>query len=226
MKKIFLVSALLLFNSIQSQAAQVLLQNSPTEATTAIVSRHEPNLITVEGRKIRRIYGAEGLFTVTPEPDTGAAWIKPTSDKPMMSAYITDEDGQHYKLLLKVEDIPAETIIVKGGRIPISSLQMSKKNEPRNDDIINTTVALFNGGAGDTKHDIIPLWKGVRFELVRVLELRGIRGEAYKLTNTSDRQIVMDEREFYRNGVQSVTIENATLEAGKSTRIIVVSEVE
>jgi len=36
----------------------------------------------------------------------------------------------------------------------------------------------------------------------------------------------MDEREFYRNGVQSVTIENATLEAGQSTRIIVVSEVE
>lgn len=225
MKKIFLVSALLL-NSIQSQAAQVIYQGSPTESTTAVVSRHEPNLVTVDGRKIRRIYGAEGLFTVKPEPDTGAAWIKPISDKPMMSAYITDEEGQHYKLLLKVEDVPAETIIVKGrGVSGVSSLLMSKKNEPRNDDILNTTIALFNG-AGDSKHDTIPLWKGTRFELVKVVELRGIRGETYILTNISDNQIIMDEREFYRNGVQSVTIESSTLEAGQSTRIFIVSEVE
>lgn len=225
MKKIFLVSALLL-NSIQSQAAQVIYQGSPTESTTAVVSRHEPNLVTVDGRKIRRIYGAEGLFTVKPEPDTGAAWIKPISDKPMMSAYITDEEGQHYKLLLKVEDVPAETIIVKGrGVSSSSSLLMSNKNEPRNDDILNTTIALFNG-AGDSKHDTIPLWKGTRFELVKVVELRGIRGETYILTNISDNQIIMDEREFYRNGVQSVTIESSTLEAGQSTRIFIVSEVE
>ncbi len=102
---------------------------------------------------------------------------------------------------------------------------MSKKNEPRNDDILNTTVALLNGD-GDSKLDTIPLWKGTRFELVKVFELRGIRGETYVLTNLSDKQIIMDEREFYRNGVQSVAIENATLEAGKSTRIFVVSEVE
>lgn len=224
MKKIFLVSALLL-NSIQSHAAQVIHQGSPTESTTAVVSRHEPNLITVDGRKIRRIYGAEGMFTVKPEPDTGAAWIKPISDKPMMSAYITDEDGQHYKLLLKVEDVPAETIIVKGRSVSSGPSLLSKKNEPRNDDILNTTIALFNG-AGDSKHDTIPLWKGTRFELVKVVELRGIRGETYILTNISDNQIIMDEREFYRNGVQSVTIESPTLEAGQSTRIFIVSEVE
>lgn len=224
MKKIFLVLALLL-NSFHSLAAQMIYQGSPADSTTATVSRHEPNLIIVDGRKIRRIHGAEGAFTITPEADTGSAWLKPLVDKPLMSAYITDEDGQHYKLLLKVEDIPAETIIVKArGATGIPSA-MSKKNEPRNDDIINTTVALFNG-YGDSKHDIIPLWKGTRFELVKILELRGVRGEAYILTNTSDKQIVMDEREFYRNGVQSVTVEKATLEAGQSTRVIVISEGE
>lgn len=224
MKTIFLVLALLL-SSFQSQAAQVIYQGSPTESTTAVVSRHEPNLITIEGRKIRRIYGAEGLFTIRSELDTGAAWIKPTADKPMMSAFVTDEDGQHYKLLLKVEDVPAETIIIKGRGATSGSLAMSKKSEPRNNDILNTTLALFMG-EGDSKHDTIPLWKDTRFELVKVFELRGIRGETYILTNLSDKQIIMDEREFYRSGVQSVTIESATLDAGESTRIIVVSEVE
>jgi len=61
---------------------------------------------------------------------------------------------------------------------------------------------------------------------VRVLDLRGLRGEAYVLTNTSDKQIVMDEREFYRAGVQSVAVENLTLEPGQSTRVIVISEAE
>ncbi len=224
MKKIFLVSALLL-NSLQVQAAQMVFQGSPTDATTALVSRHEPNLITVDGKKIRRIHGAQGLFTITPEPDTGSAWLKPTSDKPMMSAYITDEDGQHYKLLLKVEDIPAETIIVKGRGLKGLSTSASGKNEPRNDDIINATVALFNGH-GDRKSEVIPLWKGTRFELVRTIDLRGLRGEAYVLTNTSNKRIVMDEREFYRAGIQSVSLEKPTLEAGQSTRVIVISEVE
>lgn len=224
MKKTFLVSALLL-NSLQVQAAQIVFQGAPTDATTAVISRHEPNLITVDGRKIRRIHGAEGLFTITPEPDTGSAWLKPTSDKPMMSAYVTDEDGQHYKLLLKVEDIPAETIIVRGRGLRGSAIPPSGKNEPRNDDIINTTVALFNGH-GDRKSEVIPLWKGTRFELVRIIDLRGLRGEAYVLTNTSDKRIIMDEREFYRTGVQSVTVEKLTLEAGQSTRVIVISEAE
>ncbi|KXS30373.1 MAG: Uncharacterized protein AWT59_3501, partial [Candidatus Gallionella acididurans] len=46
--------------SFPATAAQVLYQDSPAESTTAIVSRSEPNLITVSGRKIKRIYGAEG----------------------------------------------------------------------------------------------------------------------------------------------------------------------
>lgn len=224
MKKIFLVLALLL-NSLQVHAAQIVFQGSPTDAATAMISRHEPNLITVDGRKIRRIYGAEGLFTITPESDTGSAWLKPTSDKPMMSAYITDEDGQHYKLLLKVEDIPAETIIVKGRGLKTQATSASGKNEPRNDDIINTTVALFNGH-GDRRNEVIPLWKGTRFELVRTADLRGLRGEVYVLTNTSGKKIIMDEREFYRSGVQSVSVEKLTLETGQSTHVIVISEVE
>lgn len=223
MKKIFLVSALLI-SSIQCDAAQILFQGSPTESTTAIVSRNEPNLITVEGRKIRRIYGAEGMFTITPEADTGSAWLKPLVDKPAMSAYITDEDGQHYKLLLKVEDIPAETIIVKGRGVGTASL-MNKKNEPRNDEILNTVVALFND-EGDEKHEQIPLWKGTYFELVRAVDLRGIHGEKFELKNTSDKNIVMDEREFYKNGVLAVTIENPTLLPSESTQIIVISEAD
>ena len=228
MKKIFLASALLASSlacglaTATATAAQILFQGSPTESTTAIVSRTEPNLITINGRKIVRIYGAEGMFTVTPEPETGSAWLKPISDKPLMTVFITDEDGQHYKILLKVQDIPAETIIVKGAtRQP--SLGTNKKAEPHNDDILNMVNSLY-GGAGDEKHQKIPLWKGTKFELVRTIELRDMLGETYLLTNTTDKPVIMDEREFNRDGVEAVVITNPDLEAGQSTEIFVVNE--
>lgn len=212
----------LLVNSFQAGAAQILFQGSPTESTTATVSRNEPNLLKVDGRKIKRVYGTEGMFTVTPEQDTGVAWLKPTTDKPLMSIFITDDTGQHYKLLLKVEDIPAETIIIRDSK---GNAQQSRsiKNEPRNEEILSTIMALHDG-EGDQKSELIPLWKGIKFELVRTLDLRGLRGEAYQLTNTSDKQVVMDEREFYRDGVQAVTIEKIVLETGDSTAVFVLSE--
>lgn len=227
MKKIFLVSVFLVSSFAAcsaATAAQILYQASPTEATTANVSRNEPNLISINGRKIKRIYGAEGLFAVTAEPETGSAWLKPTSDKPMMTVFITDEDGNHYKILLNVQDIPAETILIKGvNKQP--NLVSNKKNEPRSDDILSLVMALYSG-EGDSKNQKIPLWKGTNFELIRSIELRGMSGDAYLLTNQSGKTIVMDEREFYRAGVEAVAIENPNLEAGQSTQIFVVSEVE
>jgi len=224
MNKTFLALTLLLLNSAQTQAAQILFQGSPTESTVATVSRNEPNMIKVDGHKIRRIYGAEGLFTVTPEEETGVAWLKPLTDKPMMSVFITDDAGQHFKLLLKVEDIPAETIIVKGKNEPMRNAA-SVKNEPRNEEMLGAILALYDG-EGDAKSATIPLWKGTKFELVRVLELRGLRGEAYLLTNISAKEIVADEREFYRDGVQAVSIEKPVLAAGDSTQVFVISEGE
>ena len=161
------------------------------------------------------------MFTVTPEQETGVAWLKPMTDKSMMSVFITDEDGQHYKLLLKVEDIPAETIIVRGKSHV--TVPMNVKGEPRNEEILRRAILALYDGEGDAKNETIPLWKGTKFELMRVISLRGLRGEAYLLTNTTDQQIVMDEREFYRDGVEAVSTEKPILEAGESTAVYVIN---
>lgn len=62
--------------------------------------------------------------------------------------------------------------------------------------------------------------------MARTIDLRGIRGEAYLLTNLTNKPIVMDEREFYRDGVEAIVIENPDLEAGQTTEIFVVNEAE
>lgn len=224
MKKTFLALALALASSFQAGAAQILFQGSPTESISATVSRSEPNLLKVEGRKIKRIYGTEGLFTVTPEAETGAAWLKPLTDKPLMSVFITDDTGQHFKILLKVEDIPAETLILRGRDEHVKNMG-SLKDEPRNDLLVNFVKALHDG-EGDPKNTVIPLWKGVRFELVKVLELHSLTGSSFLLSNTSEKQIVIDEREFYRDGVQAVSVKKPALEPGETTQVFVISEEE
>jgi len=49
-------------------------------------------------------------------------------------------------------------------------------------------------------NEIVPLWKEAMFVLVKVVE-GPLKGEKYLLTNTSDKPMVIDERELYRRGV-------------------------
>jgi hypothetical protein len=77
-----------------------LLEGRPDDALTATVSRNEPNLIRVDGGKIRRIHGVEGEFVVSADRETGAAYLKPTTEQPQFSVFVADDAGRHWKLLL------------------------------------------------------------------------------------------------------------------------------
>ena len=105
--------ALLLGSVSAPSFAGQYLEGSPDDGLTATVSRSEPNLIRVEGRKIRRIQGVEGEFLVTPDKETGAAYLKPNTDKPILSVFVADDAGRHWKLMLKVADVPAETLVIR-----------------------------------------------------------------------------------------------------------------
>ena len=65
-----LVLALLLGSASLAANAGQTLEGSPDDGLTATVSRSEPNLIRIEGRKIRRIQGVEGEFQVNPDKDS------------------------------------------------------------------------------------------------------------------------------------------------------------
>ncbi len=223
MIKTFLASALLLSSSL-SLADQFVFPNKEIPST-ATVSRREPTLITVDGHKIKRIYGTEGLFVVTPEADTGAAWFKPMTDAPMFSVFVTDVDGHHFKLLLEVKDVPADAIIIKPPRSIVSPSAVGLRNEPRNVAITAVIQALYNG-EGDSKNLVIPLWKGTQFTLLREYELEAVKGQVYRLVNLSAKRMVVDEREFYHERVQAVAIDKLTLEPNDTTLVYVVMESE
>ena len=223
-----MAQALLLASLTSPGFAAQVLDGSPNDGLLATVSRTEPNLIRVDGRKIRRIQGVEGEFAVSADRETGAAYLKPTTDKPQLSVFVADDAGRHWKLLLKVADIPAETLVIRDrGRLADAG-RVLVADEPRHAAIRRVLLALARDTTPEDMSaseplEIVPLWHESRFVLVRTLE-GPLRGEKYQLTNVSKTPMVLDEREFYRRGVLAVMVESLELEPGEATQVMVVLE--
>jgi conjugal transfer pilus assembly protein TraK len=216
--------ATLLLANIEAQATQIL-SGRPDETLSASVSRVEPTLIRVDGQRIRRVFGAEGDFTVTPDKEAGTAYLKPTTDKQVFSVFISDESGRTWKLLLSIVDGPSESIVIKGKRE--TSNNATGRDLARNQAIKRVVLALDSEVDGDldarTSNEIVPLWKEAMFVLVKIVD-GPLRGEKYMLTNTSDKPMVIDERELYRRGVVAISVEKPDLKPAETTAVYVVLE--
>lgn len=222
MRKI--LSAVLLLSSLEVAAAQVLI-GMPDDTQTASVSRSEPTLIRVEGQRIRRIFGREGDFTFTPDKDAGTAYLKPEPAKQAFSAFVSDDAGRTWKLLLSVVDGPSDSIVIKGK--PDSASKPAGRDQSRIQAVKRVVLALEadKEASMETRavNEIVPLWRESLFVLVKVLD-GPIKGEKYTLTNASNRPMVIDEREFYRRGVIAVTVEKPRLDPAETTAVYVVLE--
>jgi conjugal transfer pilus assembly protein TraK len=220
-----ILSAILLLASLDAVAAQVL-QGRPDDTLAASLSRSEPTLIRIEGHRIRRVFGAEGDFDVKADKDAGAAFVKPTTDKPAFSAYVADDAGRTWKLLLSLSDGPADSIVIKG-RGGESAGKRPGKDSARSQAIKRVVLALDADGETDmesrTANELVPLWKEAMFVLVKIVQ-GPLRGEKYQLSNASDKPMVIDERELYRRGVVAVSVEKSELKQAETTAVYVISE--
>jgi conjugal transfer pilus assembly protein TraK len=221
-----LSASLLLAASLDAGAAQVL-QGKPDDTLAASVSRQEPTLIRIDGHRIRRVFGAEGDFTVTPDKDAGTAYIKPMTDKQAFSAFVSDDSGRTWKLLLSVADGPSDSLVIKGK--PEPGNKHAVRDMARNQAIKRVLLALESSDdetdmESRATNELVPLWKEAMFVLVKVVD-GPLRGEKYMLTNTSDKPMVIDERELYRRGIVAVSVERPELKPAETTAVYVISEV-
>jgi conjugal transfer pilus assembly protein TraK len=220
-----ILSATLLLASLEAGAAQ-LLRGRPDDTLAATVSRAEPTLIRIEGRRIRHVFGAEGEFDVKPDREAGTAFLKPTGERSSISAYVADDAGQTWKLLLAVTDAPADTIVIRGSA-PASNPGRPGKDLPRAQAIKQAVLTLTSddqtGLAAQTISEPVPLWQEASF--VRVKTVDGpVHGEKFLLTNLSAKLMTLDEREFYRRGVLAVALEKPVLAPVETGAVYVVSE--
>jgi conjugal transfer pilus assembly protein TraK len=222
-----ILSIALLAASFSVNAAQVLV-GKPDDTLTASVSRSEPTLIRIDGHRVRRIFGAEGEFAITADKEAGTAFIKPSTDKPTISLFVSDENGRTWKLLLAVNDGPSDSITIKG-RSTGNVAQPQGKDVPRIQRIKRVLLALQSESPSDSDMDvratneIVPLWSEVMFVQTKVVD-GPLKGEKYQLTNTSAKPMVIDERELYRRQVVAIAVGKPQLAPGELTEVFVISE--
>lgn len=220
-----ILSTLLLLASLSANAAQVLV-GKPDDTLSAAVSRAEPTLIRIEGHRVRRIFGAEGEFSITADKEAGTAYIKPSTDKPTISLFVSDETGRTWKLLLAVRDGPSDSITIRSRSLS-SSATVQGKDSSRNQQIKRLLLALQSDSDAETDirvtNEIVPLWSEVLFVLTKVIE-GPLKGERYQLTNTSSVSMVIDERELYRRRVVAISVAKPQLASGQTTDVFVISE--
>ncbi len=223
-----MAQALLLASLASPGVAAQFVEGHPDDGLAATVSRTEPNLIRVDGRRIRRIHGVEGEFAVSADRESGIAYLKPTTEQPRLTVFVADDAGRHWKLLLQVADIPAETLVLRERGRPAAAGRALVADDPRHAAIRRVLVALARDStpedmSASERLEIVPLWNESRFVLLRTLD-GALRGEKYQLTNVSATRMVLDEREFHRRGVLAVMIDSLELEPGEATQVMVVLE--
>ena len=223
-----MAQALLLASLASPGVAAQFVEGHPDDGLAATVSRTEPNLIRVDGRRIRRIHGVEGEFAVSADRETGIAYLKPTTDQPRLTVFVADDAGRHWKLLLQVADVPAETLVLRERPRPAAAGRALVADDPRHAAIRRVLLALARDTtpedmSASERLEIVPLWNESRFVLLRILD-GALRGEKYQLTNVSATRMVLDEREFHQRGVLAVMLDSLELEPGEATQVMVVLE--
>ena len=221
------MATLLLALATDAFSAQVLSAKQG-ETLSATVSKTEPTLIQIEGHRVRKIFGSEGDFIVTPDKFSGSAYLKPSADKSVFSIFVSDENGKTWNLLLSVVDGPAEVITIRepGGAAAAS---VAKGHDLPRVEAIKQMLFDLMGQAGDDDadtqavNDIVPLWVESRFVRVKIIKGSSLVGEKYVLTNTSNKPLDIDERELYRKGVVAVSVRKPYLQPSETTDVFVIS---
>lgn len=197
----------------------------------AKVSKKEVTRLAVDGNRIASMRVKKGEIFVEQDDETGQVFLTlpPKADKPI-NGFLTTDAGQTFTLVLQPEDIQADSIILRVPRVLSPSPSSNPLKSNSYDKALKQIIfAMANeDGSEDLEvrevNRVVPLWKETNFVLERQFNSDRFVGEKYVLTNVSKAALVLDEREFYRTGVNVVSIEQLQLVPGGFTRVFIIRE--
>ena len=198
------------------------------------ISLKELTRITMsDGSRIDHIWGPQDRMTLETDSDSGQLFVRAIGIKPF-SVFVKADNGETYTLLAAPKDVPAETIFLKP---PYRNSQKSSADRalPYIKRIERLAKALGRGALPEDMMPIqssrvIPLWEEVHFKREMIYAGDTLTGEVYGLTNLTDKEMRLDEREFSSlpgpNPVRAVAINKHLLKAQESTEVFVIRKVE
>ncbi|MHB8697647.1 MAG: TraK domain-containing protein [Sulfuricaulis sp.] len=192
----------------------------------ARISASELTRLKIVDGRIENVRGIQGEMMIEPDANTGEAYLRPTSPNKLVSLFVTSNSGITYTLILSPEAIPATNIIIKELSKPsAASTQSAGPGHERT--IMNLILAMERedepqGVDVQKVGERVPLWKGVNFILEKKYVGPELVGETYKLTNQNVGTMVIAEPEFFKDGVEAVSINDMQVPDDASTHVFIV----
>jgi conjugal transfer pilus assembly protein TraK len=211
-----------------------IISVAPNATVQALVSMKELSRIAIEGGRIAHIDKRADAAEVMRDEKTGELRVLPNeNDLRPINVIVTSDKGNTYTLILRVEDLPSQTILLRDSsvakRVATTAAPMPAKLEGFERQLRQLIVAL----ARDEKpvdaevvhrEQEFGLWQDTHFILKTALVVRSFVGERYWLTNTGNQVMSIAEQQFFKPGVLAVSVQFEQLPPGTRTEVYVVRE--
>ena len=178
-------------------------------------------------------YGLRQFLGTVGDRDKGEIFVKPVGGATKPVNLFVSTDKATYALILKREDMPADTIVIRDRaqyQAPSADARHLPGQAPAHYSVLKSMLLAM--ASDRLPSDIhmeevgrpVQLWAEARFTLMRVYESRDLVGEKYLLTNVSGQPMVLAEQEFDRDEphVEGIAIETHNLLPGESTNVFVI----
>ncbi|ENG7912469.1 type-F conjugative transfer system secretin TraK [Acinetobacter baumannii] len=210
------------------------------DSVTVTVSSTEQNALVVQNRKIANVVPSiADALDYQKDVDQGVLYFKiqPWYENRTISAFVTDDQGVRYKLVMRpTASLGAEEIILMPPKNGSGSGGTEKETQSflqqikeliytMGDDADSQQDELaISGISRSSVNQDIPLWKEARMRFVSRYDGDELYGEHYQVTNVTGSNLILLEQEFYRKKVVAVSIEHLNLLPGQTTNVFVVRE--
>ena len=199
------------------------------ETVTAKISSLDVTRILVEGDRIKSVRGVKGAYTHENDEINGEIFIQPTpfyQDRGF-TTLIETEQGRHFTLLLNPIPVPSDTLMLvpKGvGKFKAGKFEKANNYESM---LANLMREMTNDSIPDgysvreiDSKKIYAIGNIATLSLKTIYEGLKYQGEIYTLTNTQSYPITLDERTFFKIGTRAVSLENITVPAHNTIRVL------
>lgn len=198
------------------------------------------NRIAIEGGRIKEIKYVEGeLFGETNAE--GSYFLRPLKTNKRITGFVLSETGKTYQISFSPQSIPDENIIIREGTArAVQETERMVYEQKRSRDLarnaepyISSVKSFFYALKGNGNYDDlacqpsgenVPLWNEVIFIREKTCSSANLNGQVFRLTNTSNAEMVLEEPEFYKKGVVGVSIDQQVLQPDESTEVMIATE--
>lgn len=229
-KIICLLINLLLASQVYATQIKGVVDN---ETITAKISSLDITRIIVQGDRIKSLKGIRGAYTRENDENNGEVYLQPTAiyQNAPFTVLIETEKSRHFTLLLTPVAVPGGTLMLvpKGvGRVEAARFEQSSDYQATLSHLVRAMATdTVPEGYSVSEVDNKTLY---HFGNIATLRLKTIyqglhfQGQIYELTNTQSFAIRLDEKQFFKQGISAVSLENVVVAPhGKIKLIRVVS---